>query len=412
MARRTHPTAWIVAAALALFAAGPAAASDLYSSDTVSGVALLGFAAGSGEKSWLDRGLGKLRQGDGAAITADAIIAWRPSLTDRLGAVVTVQAQNAPDVSAGVGEAYLTLRPDPSAAVRFSARAGLFFPPVSLEHDGSEWSLVHTLSASAINSWVAEEVKTAGVEGKLLTNIAGRPAALTLAAFQGNDTAGALLFYRGWALHDVRSTLGVTLPLPTVPSIFQGKQAPDTRPIDEVDGRWGGYGKLEFEPTDALNLSLIAYDSNGDPAQIKHGQYAWRTRFAQLAARWRGTAGAVVLAQAMTGDSNMGGLVGGVRPASIGFDSAFLLVSQPVGRAAFTGRIDYFAVSDRTFKDVDNNAEHGWALTTAWTQPVSPRLDLVTEGLFIQSDHPDRLRFGVARRQDEFQLRSAIRFAF
>lgn len=412
MTKRTHALAWIVASALALLVARPATARDLFSSDSISGVVVLGVAAGSGDKSWLDRGLGKLRQGDDAAVTADAIIAWRPSFTDRLGAVVTLQAQNVPDVRAGVGEAYLTLRPDPASPVRFSARAGLFFPPTSLEHEGSEWSLVHTLSASAINSWVAEEVKTTGLEGKLQTHIAGRPAALTLAAFQGDDTSGALLAYRGWALHDVRSTLGVTLPLPAVPPMFIGKQGPDTRPIDEVDGRWGGYGKLELAPTDAMRVSLFAYDNNGDPTRIERGQYAWRTRFAQLAVRWRSQSGAEVIAQAMTGDSMMGRLVGDVRPVDIGFDSAFLLVSQSIGSATLTGRIDHFAVSDRSFKDINNNAEHGWALTTAWSQPVLQRLDLLTEAMFSQSDRPDRLRVGSARRQDELQLRSALRFVF
>jgi hypothetical protein len=106
----------------------------------------------------------------------------------------------------GLDEAYVTYRPEPTDAVNVSARAGLFFPPASLEHDGPDWSLSRTLTPSAINSWIAEEVKVAGVEATLHTALASRPVSLTLAAFEGDETAGALLAYRGWALHDLRAT--------------------------------------------------------------------------------------------------------------------------------------------------------------------------------------------------------------
>jgi hypothetical protein len=296
--------------------------------------------------------------------------------------------------------------------VRISGRLGVFFPPISLEHDGSEWSLSHTLTASAINSWVAEEVKTTGVEGKARLGVAGHPVSLTLGAFQGNDTSGALLTFRGWALHDVRSSVNGILPLPPTNAIFTGKQAPDTRPTEEVDGRWGGYGRLDVEPTDRLQLSLFAYDNNGDPTALVRGQYGWRTRFAQLAGRWRGDGGVEVLAQAMAGEAAMGRLYWGERPARVNFDAAYLLVSQPMGRAEVTGRVDYFDVSDLTFKDRDNNAENGWAATAAWNRPVSSQVQWLVEGVVTTSLRPDRRRFGDAPRQTSAQLRTAIRMAF
>jgi hypothetical protein len=404
----------ILAPAIAALALAPvsSSAADLFSRDTVSGVALLGAAVGAGERSWVDRGLGKLRQGDGASTIGDLTVAWRPSLTDRVGALVSVQAQGVGEPAVGVNEAYLVLRPDPAAAVRLSGRLGVFFPPISLEHDGSEWSLSHTLSASAINSWVAEEVKTTGVEGKVRLGVAGRPVALTLAAFQGNDTSGALLTFRGWAIHDVRSNINGTLPLPPISSLFGGNQAVNTRPTEEVDGRWGAYGRLDLEPMDRLQVSLFAFDNNGDPTALVRGQYAWRTRFAQLAARWRGDGGGEVLAQAMTGETAMGRLYWGERPARVNFDAAYVLLSQPVGRSELTGRLDYFAVSDLTFKDRDNNAETGWAATAAWTRPVSTQAQWVVEGLVSTSVRPARRTLGDAPRQTAAQLRTAIRLSF
>jgi hypothetical protein len=388
-------------------------AADLISRDTFSGVGVAGPIVASGERSWLDRGLGKLREGRGdAALAGDATLVWRPSFSERLGGLMTVQAQSRADPGVGVGEAYLVLRPSPTGAVRLSGRAGLFFPPISLEHDGSEWSLVHTLTPSAINSWVAEEVKTVGVEGKARGRLAGRDVALTLAAFKGNDTSGALLTFRGWAQHDLRSSLDGRFPLPPLATMFVGKQAPNSSSIDEVDGRWGGYARIEVEATSALRLSAFVYDNNGDPTAIRNGQYAWRTQFVQVAAQWRGASGLEVLGQALDGRTAMGRLDGGVRPARIGYASAFVLVSKPIRSAAVTGRLDYFAVSDRTFKATDNNAERGWSATAAWRQPVTERTALLFEGLAIQSHRPARQRLGEDASQTELQFRSAVRVEF
>lgn len=397
---------------MTLFGA-PAAAADLFSRETFSGVLVAGPIAASGERGWLDRGLGKLRQGgDAPSVTGDLIVAWRPSFSERLGGLITVQAQSQADPGVGVGEAYLVLRPDLSSALRISGRAGLFFPPISLEHDGSEWTLVHTLSASAINSWVAEEVKTVGVEGKVRGGIGGLPVTLTVAGFKGNDTSGALVTYRGWALHDLRSSLGGQFPLPPLSPLFAGKQAPNTASIDEIDNRWGGYGRLDLEPSSTLLLSGFVYDNNGDPTAVRNGQYAWRTRFAQLAARWRVANGVDVVGQVMTGETTMGRLQAGQRQASVGFDSAFLLVTKPMGEASVAGRIDYFSVSDRTFKAVDNNAEAGWAATVAWRQPLAARSDILVEGLATRNDRPDRRRLGDRSWQTQVQLRTALRFEF
>ena len=158
--RRLHRHC-LLAAVWLLCAPGVVSAADLSQHD-ISGVATVGALAGQGERSWLHRGLGKLRTDDGASVGGDLVVAWTPSVSNRVGAVVSLQAQSVPKDVVSLNESYLFLRPDPSAPIRVSGRMGLFFPPISLEHDGLEWSLVHTLGASAINSWVAEEVKTAG----------------------------------------------------------------------------------------------------------------------------------------------------------------------------------------------------------------------------------------------------------
>jgi hypothetical protein len=85
-------------------------AADLISRDTFSGVGVAGPIVASGERSWLDRGLGKLREGRGdAALAGDATLVWRPSFSERLGGLMTVQAQSRADPGVGVGAVSLTL---------------------------------------------------------------------------------------------------------------------------------------------------------------------------------------------------------------------------------------------------------------------------------------------------------------
>ena len=46
-------------------------------------------------------------------------------------------------------------------------KAGAFFPTISLENDDIGWTSPYTLSASAINTWIGEELRTIGTEGTL-----------------------------------------------------------------------------------------------------------------------------------------------------------------------------------------------------------------------------------------------------
>lgn len=390
-----------------------AAAAQSQPDSNISGVVVVGPIAGAGAPSALDQGLGKLRAGeDRLSIAADATVVWAGDISERIRAVASIDIGTDTQPAAGLGELYLKFRPDLADAWKVSGRAGLFFPPVSLEHDGADWSLSRTLTPSAINTWVAEEVKTIGIEASLRGAIGEQPLSFTAAAFVGNDTSGALLAFRGWALHDVRATVGGTFALPDVPAMFAAHQADRTRPTDEVDGRIGSYGQIEWSPSDTLSLSLFAYDNNGDEVSVEDGQYAWRTRFSQAAVHWDAYDGGEVLFQAMTGETRMGGRIGGVSPASVGFVAAYGLLSQDFEAGTASLRLDYFAVSDRSFKDLDNNAESGWSASVAWVQPVLDRTDLVLEGIVAPSERPDRLRFGLDRYQTSTQARVALRTGF
>ena len=49
--------------------------------------------------------------------------------------------------------------------VSWSVKAGAFFPTISLENDDLGWTSPYTLTPSAINSWIGEELRTIGSEG-------------------------------------------------------------------------------------------------------------------------------------------------------------------------------------------------------------------------------------------------------
>ncbi|CAN5387654.1 hypothetical protein BH10PSE4_BH10PSE4_15660 [soil metagenome] len=155
--------------------------AELFSRDTLSGVVDLRLDGADGETAWIDGGLGKARFGDGGKpALGEASIVWNPRFSTGLGAVVIAQSQQGQDRVVDVGEAYLTYRADLASRVRLSGRAGLMYPPISLEHDGLEWSVPDTITPSAINSWVAEETKALAVEATARGVLSGQWLSLTV----------------------------------------------------------------------------------------------------------------------------------------------------------------------------------------------------------------------------------------
>ena len=71
-----------------------------------------------------------------------------------------------------------------------------------------------SITPSAINSWIGEEVRPVAVEGTVAATLGEHKLRATAAIIAANDTAGTLLTFRGWALHD-RTTLAFhRQPLP------------------------------------------------------------------------------------------------------------------------------------------------------------------------------------------------------
>jgi hypothetical protein len=408
------------AAALLLGAltAGPAAAqsmADLFSPDTFHGIADIRLTAADGEKSWLDGGFGKTYANGGRVQPrlAEASLAWRPRLNFAVSGYVTVQAQ--PDVSPAVdiGEAFVQLRAPPTEAGRFSGRVGIFYPPVSQEHDGVAWTVPDMLSASAINTWIGEEVKVAGVEGTWRRRFGDHEVAATAAVFGWNDTSGTLLSFRGWALDGVKAGVNTRFPLPPLSPFMQVRQANQTDPYYELDGRAGYYGRLEWRPPAPVTFNATYYDNAGNRIAVQAQQWAWETRFLNLGMKWQPADGVTVTAQAMNGETLMGFRFNNRLWLDMGFRSAFLLVQKAEGeRDMFSGRIDLFHTHDRTLVNLDNNNETGWAATAAWRHKLSDHVSLILEAQHVDSRRPARLLAGDNASRDQNVLQAGLRLGF
>jgi hypothetical protein len=412
-------------ALLALIVASPAAAQvDLFSRDTFSGVADLRLTAANGEKSWIRKnGFGKTRAsggGDEFAIRpslAEADLVWRPSLSWNLGATVVGQYQPDQIKPLGVAEAFLTWKPLPKGPFRQQVRAGLFYPAISQEHTAGAWLVADSITPSAINTWVGEEIKVTGAEYSFTRAFEnGQEIGGTLGAFQENDTSGTLLSMRGWALHDLKSTAGGDFPLAALSAFMRNKQAPITTPVLELDKRVGFYARADWRPAGNVQLNAFYYDNVGDKISMvgsvpQDKQWSWDTRFWNLGASVKLSERMRLKSQAVKGVTLMG--FGSPKVwIDVDYQSAYLLLQRSYGDHALTTRFDYFEITDNSNKAVDNQAEHGMALMTAWRQNLSPRVQWLIEAQQVWSTRSDRIRFRIDPSQAQTVLSSALRLSF
>ena len=371
-------------------------------------------------REWLDGGYSKTRYGSVDGFGFDAELAelsveWKPTFTHALSALVHLQTSPDQDQPVGLVEGFLRYRAMPRGGWRLSARAGRFFPPVSLEHDGPGWGLTRTLTPSAINSWIGEEVIVTGAEARAARRFGDHHIDLRVSAFDFNDTAGTLLSFRGWALHDVKSTLGGTFRLPdsderrrTVPT-----QAEFTDPSVDLGGEIGVYGAVRWRFADWFTALFTVYDNRGDPDSIALGQYGWGTKFYNVGVQFEPAPQWEVIAQALTGETSMGPRKyydGALRKFEHTYASAFVLAAyRPDDRTVFSGRVDVFTMDDDTPRAAFHT-EDGFALTGAVRRHLNDRLELGAEVLYLEHDHD--VQDPAVTFVDELQVQLAFKINF
>jgi hypothetical protein len=365
----------------------------------------------NGEQSFLNGGLGKLRfdnEHDGlrlGRIRLEAVQALGEVFEARLSASAWGDHDKTP---IDVTEAFVTYRPYPHSAWRGRVRAGVFYAPISLENRGAGWGTPYTISSSAVNTWIAEEIRTIGVEGELvwLGRKEGSGSDLTLVGgiFGWNDPAGVLVESHGFALHDRQTGL------------FGRVGQPGNGPVwgrflfRDIDGRPGYYGGVSWRCWDRLELRALHYDNRADDKKFDAGinDFAWWTRFNSLGSRFETDSGWTLMSQWLGGTTSI--QAGGERYIWR-FNAKFALVSKSVGKNRFTLRHDRFDMHYVPMGSGGGDSGHAW--TAAYGYMPTPKLQLMAEYLRVHSNSSDRPAvLGIDPIADETKLELSVRYTW
>ena len=400
---------------------------------------LIGFvrvSAGSidAAPTFLDGGFGKLV--DGGSPTEDNADAFlgeaRLALDWELGAgwglfVHGVARQDAEsrDSSSGSGllEAFAERRFGDGEWNEWTLRAGQFFLPASRENVGSLWTSPYTLTLSAMNSWIAEEIRPIGFDLAYARTFASdHRLHLAGTVFGGNDTSGTLLAWRGFSFHDRPTPTSRFVPLPPFEGFeeqFPKQSGEGTKAFgSDLDGRPGFAGRARWNaPDNRAVVQVTAFLNQGD--RDIHGQeYAWETDFRWLSVETALPAGLRLLGEWGTGISLMGFAPPGQRSEAvvdIRFDTFYLLLTREWGALRTTVRYDDFRVRDRDSTVLADNRDDGREEGRAWTLalmlPMSEHWRAGVELLDLEADRPAARRAG-SPPLDGDSLRAELRYAF
>ncbi|BDF96235.1 hypothetical protein [Pseudoalteromonas sp. KAN5] len=385
----------------------------------VKGLLQLTAVNGDPQLSWQEGGVGLYRydsDNDGIVLS-QGLIDFRVDLSTNWSAHGVVNAHQDPQASLGFSQAYFQYQPLTSSKYKWHVRAGGFYPLLSLENPDMGWISPYNYTNSAINSWIGEEVRTVGVEATIK-----RPGrsfnskhsfAFVGATFKGNDPAGTLLAWRGFAMHDRQTTFNEAVAFAPVASLNTPQlqhQANQVLPFEEVDGRFGYYGGIHWDYLKKSQFRFYYYDNNGDPAALNYstGQYAWDTRFSSVAWLYKFTAQTRLIVQAMSGNTAMGES----RGVDNDFYSHFILLSHKKAAHRLSIRYDYFEVTDKDDWTFDPNASHGEGITATWRYQLSPQWQLGIEGSALHSQADNREAMGIARKLSQQQLSLNVQWRY
>jgi hypothetical protein len=382
-------------AIIALLAITASAAAQT-KSFTIDGFLMGRGIRATGQPSWLQGGFGRLDYGgtgvDESRNVSQAIAQigadWTPSkyFDVHVSGLGRTKAEGERGKSAGLTEAFVDGRIFFGSVDELRLRAGQFFLPTSRENRGALWSSPYTVSFSAINNWIGQEVRPVGLD---LEWKRGFYFTFGATAFRNNDTMGTLLAWRGWTAGDRLTVYNEVLPLPPIESLttddFFGRQRPDgTVPFErDLDGRTGYSERVRFTLPERGMIQFLHLDNRGDRL-LYRGEYAWKTTYDQVSAQFGNPEGSMVAAEWMRGKTGMG--LPEFPHVDVGFDSAYVLLSRKQGRTRLSLRGDTFTTTDRVHAATNEYGERGHAITAAVLYDLTQQLRATVEWTRISGD--------------------------
>jgi hypothetical protein len=353
-------------------------------------------------ESWVEGGWGKLRYDentDGLNLYhAFADAQFRISSTVNVKATLNLNT----DLSNRLDllEGYVEWRPVPVTPWRLRFRLGAFYPHISMENIDVAWTSPYTLSFSAINTWLAEELRAIGGELNVSRRLGSRgqhTIGFEGAVFYKNDPTGALLGARGWAAHNRQSGINAVLPLPEGPP-----WGTEYEPFKELDHRVGYYGGVEYSYEKLIKFKYHHYDNRGDPNQGYSWGDTWETDFDAIGVQLSLPLQLGLLAQYMDGRTVWQGV-------DDGFTAWYLMLSRDFAGNRISVRYDDFLLAQRMADGSEVDLDDGDVWTVAWMYSYSKHLRFGIEWLQIKSTRPLVIAPELAPAVTENQFMTSVR---
>ncbi|UTW57816.1 outer membrane beta-barrel protein [Kordiimonas sp. SCSIO 12603] len=375
--------------------------------------ARLSFA--DSERSIFDGGFGKLRYGGDGENGNERFRIAEIALVGRLkfgdGFTVHGHIQHNPDQSSEVDivEAYLRYKPVQLRQWQYSVRAGAFFPPVSFENEGLAWGNKYTITNSAANTWIAEEIRPIGAEFTAEYKGETLNAEIQATIFGGNDRAGDALGFRGFTLNDSKIGLLGDLPIADIEGVRSDRV---NRPFVETDARPGFALGVNLTRPGLGELRLYGYDNRANSRQVGSEGRLWEARFINITAKPELPDDWTIIGQFQFGETKVQPTEDESSFFGTNFTTGSLLVAKEFGRVQLASRIEFFDQNDpSTIATTPPLAEDGWALTTAIKYRASKHHIVSAEYLYTSSDRAGGFEnTPISQRENLLQINYQFRF--
>ena len=335
----------------------------------VKGLVHLNYVKADQQSSWFDKGTGILAYSKDSANVQQALIELSDNFSNGLSYAVVANYYQLGEQNVGISQAQISYKPLSSNKLRWRGRVGFFYPKLSLENVDTGWISPFTYTQSAVNSWVGEELRTAGLELTLYSPGRSRNSAISWefhgSVFKANDPLGTIISWRGFAMHDRQSLNNDRVPFAAYPSVIATDRIfhPNyVEPYHELDGNIGFYLGAHIEYYKQSTLRYYYYDNQADPLAVSQERlYGWRTKFHSLALQHKFNGNTRVLGQWLSGSSVMGD-----RFVYIDFDAWYVMLSHKHKAHRVSLRFDKFKVREDDIFPWDPNNSDGHAYTVAW----------------------------------------------
>ena len=278
-------------------------------------------------------------------------------------------------------------------------RAGAFWLPTSRENVDPLWNSRYTITYSALNSWIAQEVRPVGADLQFSPNFYFTVGAT---AFRGNDTMGTVLAARGWTFGNRLSVYNEKIAVPP-PDDF-------TRPIgSELDHKLGFAGRIRVQLPERALLQITHIDNRSKLVPGEAPDYPWQTRFNIVGGEIGSTSPTTAAAEWAKGRTTLA-FPGG--RFALDFDTAYLLVSRKYGKDRYTTRIERFSTRNHVHGTNDNSRENGKALTFAWLRDLSDHVRGGLEDVKVDGDRPAAAASGFDPRTGGSTITLELRLSY